>query len=573
MSAWSSILFVQINDFYHIDYLLDSSDRDSMILPRLRTILVNLRKLLDFGMVAHFSFCLPGDFLSPSCLSRHFRGRQMIDLLNRLELNFAIFGNHEFDFEKKGFQPKHLYKCLAQSEFDWICSNFEFSGIEYAHNFERHAQCADVASFESGDHRVYMFGLLYEQNFPPFGRTLEPIATCRRLIKTAKDSQQEREPVFIAMTHQTLDQDRQLAAACPELRLIMGGHDHDVAERDRQSGCLIVKAKSNARSIRLNWLIRMSRSEYDAVSTRLREVIARDQPGKDYDPLKALVVYQFVRPAVWTAITGEEKIDTNHPRFSAWERYVQKRGLIEGPGIFRHRIGDDYLLVFSTPFDSEMLDFVGLVSEDRNIREAIDGWVNGYPGGKTVIATTPVELSIRDQMVRSRSTNFGNLVADIVRSSYPRVDIGVVNGGSFRLGRNIKAGEPITGRTLCEIFYHANDIRIYRISGVLVRELLLQSLEHCHGGQEGHGDFLQLSGAAVDAQQPANPHITVGGSPLQLDRPYLVATTKYVAERAYKEVFRAAELLTIAAPSIRDVVEQGLKQGSFLPDETARWIS
>jgi hypothetical protein len=112
----------------------------------------------------------------------------------------------------------------------------------------------------------------------------------------------------------------------------------------------------------------------------------------------------------------------------------------------------------------------------------------------------------------------------------------------------------------------------YRISGVLVRDLLVQSLEYCRGGQEGHGDFLQLSGVAVDAQQPANPHITVGGSPLQLDRPYLVATTEYVAERAYKEVFRAAELLTIAAPSIRDVVEQGLKQSSFLPDETARWI-
>jgi len=33
------LLFVQINDFYHIDYLLDPADKQSMVLPRLATIL------------------------------------------------------------------------------------------------------------------------------------------------------------------------------------------------------------------------------------------------------------------------------------------------------------------------------------------------------------------------------------------------------------------------------------------------------------------------------------------------------------------------------------------------------
>ena len=496
----------------------------------------------------------------------------MIDLLNRLGLNFAIFGNHEFDFERKGFQPKHLYKCLAQSDFEWICSNFEFSSNEYAHNFEGHPQCADLAAFGTEDHMVYMFGLLYEHEFPPFGRALDPIATCRRLIETAKDSHTGREPVFIAMTHQTLEQDRQLAASCPELKLIMGGHDHDVAERDRQSGCLIVKAKSNARSIRLSWLVRMKAIEYEEVNARLGKFIEREEPGKDYDPLKALVVYQFIRPALWTAITGEEKVDKNHPRFSAWQRYVHNRGLIEGPGIFRHRLGDDYLLVFSIPFDSEMLDFVGLVSEDRNVRQAIDGWVDQYPGGRTVIATTPVELIIRDKMVRSWSTNFGNFVADVVRSSSANVDVGVVNGGSFRLGRDLKTGEPITARTLCEIFYHANDIRIYRMAGALLRDLLLQSLEQRGPGEEGHGDFLQVSGVTVDAREATAPHIVIGDSPLQCDRHYSIATTEYVAERAYRQLFNGAELLTVAAPSIRNAVEQGFKLSSFPPDASARWI-
>lgn len=210
-----------------------------------------------------------------------------------------------------------------------------------------------------------------------------------------------------------------------------------------------------------------------------------------------------------------------------------------------------------------MLDFVDLVPEDRKIRQAIAGWVDEYPGGSAVIATTPVELTIRDKMVRSGSTNFGNFVADVVRSSSTNVDIGLVNGGSFRLGRELKAGETITGRTLCEIFYHANDIRIYNMAGALVRDLLLQSLEHRRSGQEGHGDFLQVSGVTIDAREGKAPHIDVGHSPLHLDRRYLIATTEYVAEKAYKDAFKAAQLLTVAAPSIRNAVEQVFKLASF----------
>ncbi len=54
----TSFLFVQINDFYHIDYLLDSANPRSMILPRLATLLTNLRKLKTALRMDRVFFCL-----------------------------------------------------------------------------------------------------------------------------------------------------------------------------------------------------------------------------------------------------------------------------------------------------------------------------------------------------------------------------------------------------------------------------------------------------------------------------------------------------------------------------------
>ena len=40
---------------------------------------------------------LAGDFLGPSLLSRYYNGAQMVEALNAAGLDYATFGNHEFD--------------------------------------------------------------------------------------------------------------------------------------------------------------------------------------------------------------------------------------------------------------------------------------------------------------------------------------------------------------------------------------------------------------------------------------------------------------------------------------------
>src|SRR5258708_266363 len=100
-------IFVQLNDLYHIDTSADPAQSKSMVLPRVATVLRRLREQFQDHRVW---FCLPGDFLNPACLSRVHQSRQMIDILNRLGLRLAVFGNHEFDFDKNNFTLDDLLK-------------------------------------------------------------------------------------------------------------------------------------------------------------------------------------------------------------------------------------------------------------------------------------------------------------------------------------------------------------------------------------------------------------------------------------------------------------------------------
>lgn len=142
-----SLLIVQINAFYHIDFLLNPPDENSMVLPRLATILTRLRTLEHQKMVDSVVVCLPGDFLNPSCLSRHYHSRQIVDLMNAIGLNCVTFGNHEFDFDQR-FTPETLLQRIRQSDFKWIGSNFEFFGEKSARQFLRHPKLVDSVSID-----------------------------------------------------------------------------------------------------------------------------------------------------------------------------------------------------------------------------------------------------------------------------------------------------------------------------------------------------------------------------------------------------------------------------------------
>src|SRR5678809_1290697 len=61
---------------------------------------------------------MAGDTISPSVESITYKGSQMIEAWNTAGLDYATFGNHEFDFG-----PDVLKQRMTESKFGWVAAN------------------------------------------------------------------------------------------------------------------------------------------------------------------------------------------------------------------------------------------------------------------------------------------------------------------------------------------------------------------------------------------------------------------------------------------------------------------
>jgi 2',3'-cyclic-nucleotide 2'-phosphodiesterase (5'-nucleotidase family) len=579
------IVFVQINDVYHIDTRSDWSKEDSLILPRIATIIQRLRRLYGNDRVY---FCLPGDFLAPSCLSKEFKGEQMVDVLNAMGLDFVTFGNHEFE---EGFTSEDIYARLEQSRFTWISSNFEFRPREVFRQFLDHGRYRFYHPIKlSPKTFIILLGVLLKDSYAGFGVAHDPIASTQYVIQPWQEGGEElrrarehvrdedMQPVFVALTHLPKDEgDRPLAKSCPDILLIMGGHDHDVAYQDTSTRTLIVKTLSNARTLRLNWVVTVSRDQIASLLEGGAETAVLRKIG--YNLLRA------VSPQAVSTIFFNKRKPTRADVARAglpvreFIEPVERGGLggiVEAPAVGYRDVGyrpsgHDYVFTFSLHLNmNERL--TSLIPPDPNVSARIKDWLNRSSETTATIIRAPVPLHLEDKVVRRQSTNFGNFIADVVRhrgmsgrfSSERQCDVGLINSGSFRLDRNIAAGEVISQKTLCDIFFHKNSVRRFDLTGADLLGIIRQSLEFWHkGGEEGHGQFLQLSGLVVEVdgdnlnvqraeldkpKEPIDPH---GG--------YSVATTDYVAEKPYARWFEGRPSRPCPLdPDVRSAVETEL---------------
>lgn len=163
-----------------------------------------------------------------------------------------------------------------------------------------------------------------------------------------------------------------------------------------------------------------------------------------------------------------------------------------------------------------------------------------------VIGHTDVELTINDpatgeRAVRSAETNLGDLAADAYRVMLG-ADIGLVNGGGVRAG--IKAGN-ITFNDALAVFPFGNMGCVVEVTGQQIKDALEMASRNC---PEENGGFLHVSGmtytidtsvkSGVKLDDKGNftgvsgPYrvtdITVNGEPLDLNRTYTVASHNYM---------------------------------------------
>lgn len=129
--------------------------------------------------------------------------------------------------------------------------------------------------------------------------------------------------------------------------------------------------------------------------------------------------------------------------------------------------------------------------------------------------------------VRTRETNLGDLVADIIRSESSS-DAAIINGGSIRT--SIKKGK-INTKDIYTVLPFDNYIVAFRLTG---REIL-DALEYgVSAVEEGAGRFPQVSGIKFTYSRSAKPGsrvkaVSIAGRPLELDKEYTVATNDFLA--------------------------------------------
>lgn len=243
------IVFVQVNDVYEIAPLGGGKEGGIARVASLKK--QEKEKNINTFLV------MGGDFVSPSIYNslkyegKSIRGQQMIEALNAAEMDFVVFGNHEFDIKEAELQSR-----IDESEFTWVASNTFHKSGSTIQPFTKNSTAPfpetyilDVTDADGTQAKIGIIGLTLPFNKVSYVHYSDPITTAKRLYAEIKDSVD----IVIALTHLDIKDDIKLAQEIPGLGLIMGGHEHDM-QFQKVGDVYITKAHANAKTAYVNTL-------------------------------------------------------------------------------------------------------------------------------------------------------------------------------------------------------------------------------------------------------------------------------------------------------------------------------
>src|SRR5918995_1764495 len=201
------VRFLLVNDVYVADTIVGGRGG----LARVATV---RNRLADQGRIL---FVLAGDVLSPSVLSRYYNGRQMIEAFNAAKLDYATFGNHDFDIE-----ADTLVSMIAASKFKWLSSNCTLA------NGSPIPKVLPWDTLRVSGHKVGLFGLTLQGPYRPEIRCTDPDSAAKRTVETLSA---EGADLIVAISHQTVKADRDLLVREPRIDLVLGGHEDTAVAR------------------------------------------------------------------------------------------------------------------------------------------------------------------------------------------------------------------------------------------------------------------------------------------------------------------------------------------------------
>jgi len=187
----------------------------------------------------HTLFLMAGDTISPSVESITYKGAQMIDAWNTVGLDYATFGNHEFDFG-----PDVLLERIKESRFKWVAANVidKKTGKPFGD-----ALPYIIREFDGV--KVGIFGLVLPETRTtsrpgPDVDFLNPCETARKMVTELHNRGVKS---IVALTHLSMAEDKEVAR-CADIDVIIGGHEHSLLESS-SGGAPILKMTSDAREL------------------------------------------------------------------------------------------------------------------------------------------------------------------------------------------------------------------------------------------------------------------------------------------------------------------------------------
>ena len=178
-----------------------------------------------------------GDISTGTFLSDEFKGAPTIQAMNKIGYTAGTIGNHEFDYGQDVLRMR-----LQEARFPVLSANLE-------------SRVSEIKKYTVVSAKGIRFGViglttgdLKEKSSPKnmdYVTVLDVVKTLSLLLPAVR----RQSDFIVATVHLDDEDDKRIARAFPEIRLILGGHVHSTVGSSWVGETMIAKTGSNGRNV------------------------------------------------------------------------------------------------------------------------------------------------------------------------------------------------------------------------------------------------------------------------------------------------------------------------------------
>jgi len=178
-----------------------------------------------------------GDVFTGTFLSDEFKGAPTIQAMNKIGYMVGTIGNHEFDYGQDALRMR-----LRESRFPFLSANLQSPVTEIKKYI-----IVNVKGVRFGFIGLTTEELKSKSHPKNVGdvTVLDTVKTLEQLLPEVR----RRSDFIVAMVHLEDEEEKRIASAFPEIRLIIGGHNHEVLGPFWLDQTLVTKTGVSGRNV------------------------------------------------------------------------------------------------------------------------------------------------------------------------------------------------------------------------------------------------------------------------------------------------------------------------------------